>query len=129
MANINQLEMGEFISKHPHITVKKSLFGLSSKVVYEPTQSKVDVLRRDYDQAHGEQLRQLLAKPVVELEKEGQGSVPQSNIGSVRLEGCLSQDHQFVALQLLTYSDFMYKPMTDVLVYEGKDADVVARIL
>lgn len=36
-----------------------------------------------------------------------------------------SDDNQFAALQLFSYSDFEYRPITDVVYYEGADAEII----
>jgi len=49
--------------------------------------------------------------------------------GHFRLEFCLSDDHQFCALQLFRFSDFQYKPVFEPRFYEGKDAEYVTQLM
>ena len=50
------------------------------------------------------------------------------SMGNVKLEACLSDDHQFVATQLLSFQDFGYKPVTEMVVYTGKTAEAFAKL-
>jgi len=50
-------------------------------------------------------------------------------VGHYRLEVCLSDDHQFCALQLFRFADFQNAPVTEPLFYEGKDVETVAQLL
>ena len=52
-----------------------------------------------------------------------------ADMGNVRLEGCKSADRQFAALQLLRFSDFEYRPVTDVRFYEGRTAEIICAML
>lgn len=49
-------------------------------------------------------------------------------MGNMRLDTCISKDRQFVGAQLLRFVDFSYKPVTDMVVYEGKTAEAFAEL-
>lgn len=49
-------------------------------------------------------------------------------MGNVKMEACISDDHQFAAIQLLAFKDFDYKPVTEMKVYTGKAAAAFARL-
>ena len=131
MTNFNNLEMGEAISMHPHIIIKKSFFGLRKQLVYQLTQSPIDIIINDYSAENGALIEKVLMSPKDKLEKTAQsvGKVQKSAIANMRLEVCLSRDHQFAALQLFRFVDFKYQPLTDVHCFEGKNAALVAQVL
>ena len=41
---------------------------------------------------------------------------------------CLSDDHQFVATQLLAFKGFGYQPVTEMVTYTGKTAEAFAQL-
>ena len=55
--------------------------------------------------------------------------IKSSQIGGYRLQVAVSDDHQFAALQMFTFSDFQYRPMTDVKIYVGDRAKLISKIL
>ena len=130
MANIKNLEMAAAVFNHPDINIVKTLFGLSTKTVYSPTQSTVKAVRLDYDAEASTQLERVLKASDDELDHVVPDlGVKPTNMGNVRLEGCLSADRQFAALQLLRFSDFEYRPVTEPRFYEGHAAEIVSAML
>ena len=131
MSSIKSMEIAEALSNHQHITIKSSFFGLSRKVVYEPTQSPVKADIQEYTPTQGEQLERLLALPTDKLKKELQekGAPATAPIGQYRLETCLSADGQFAAVQLFRFSDFSYKPTSDFIAFEGEDAAILSSLI
>lgn len=129
MASINHLEMCDTVKALPQINIKKSMFGLSTKIVYTATGSKVNVQQQEYSVDAGTALARILKADTATvaslLEK---ANIQSSSIGNMRLEGCISEDRQFAAVQLLRFADFNYQPYSDVVVYEGKPAEAVARL-
>ena len=130
MPSIKNLEMAAAVSAYNHITVKKSMFGLSQKVIYEPTQSPLTAIVNDYTPTEGEKLERLLNLPLDKMVSEFQskGAPKSAPIGHFRLEVCLSDDHQFCALQLFRFSDFKNAPVFAPRFYEGKDAEAIAKL-
>ena len=121
--------MAAALSALPCITIKKSLF--STKAVYTPTQSQIKVVILEYSPSDGERVERLLAMP---LDKMGEdiaqkGKPLAKDNGNFRLEFCLSDDHQFCALQLFRFSDFVYHPVFDPRFYKGKDVETVALLM
>jgi pimeloyl-CoA synthetase len=49
-------------------------------------------------------------------------------MGNMKLQACISDDHQFVATQLLAFKDFGYKPVTEMKTYTGKTAEAFAQL-
>lgn len=129
MASINHLEMCDTVKALPQIKIKKSMFGLSTKIVYTTTGSKVNVEQQEYSAETGTKLHTILkadAASVADLLQKA--DIQPSAIGNMRLEGCVSEDRQFAAVQLLRFADFNYQPYSGVIVYEGKSAEAVARL-
>ena len=129
MASIKNLEMAAALSAYKNITIKKSLF--STKAVYEPTQSIVKPVVLEYTPTSGEYLAHLLSLPLDkmadELDKKGKPAT--APIGHFHLEVCLSDDHQFCALQLFRFMDFSYTPVFEPRFYEGQDVATIVKLL
>jgi hypothetical protein len=49
--------------------------------------------------------------------------------GHFRLELCLSDDHQFCALQMFRFGDFKYNPVFEPRFYEGTDAAYFTQLI
>ena len=129
MPSIKNLEMAAALSACQNITVKKSLF--STKAVYTPTQSPVKLVILEYTPADGEWMEHLLNLPLgkmaAELAQKGKPAVVP--IGHYRLEICLSDDHQFCALQLFRFVDFKYASVFEPRFYEGQDVEIIVRLI
>ncbi len=131
MSNIKTLEMAGAVSSKNYISIKKSFLGLSEKVIYEPTSSRVRAVRQEYSADEGKQLEQLMSLPLSRLEAElnAKGKPATSAVGSYQLQACLSDDRQFCAVQLFRFYDFMYHPLSDPRFFEGKEAETVSKLL
>ena len=129
MSSIKNLEMAAALSTYEHIEIKKSLF--STKAIYTPTQSQANAIILEYTPSEGERVEHLLDMPLDKMAADIQqkGKPAAGANGNFRLELCLSDDHQFCALQLFRFSDFQYKPVFEPRFYEGKDAEAVALLL
>ena len=130
MAKIQHMEMGATVMSLDEIKVKKGFLGLSVKLVYMPTNSAIKVKENEYSAEDGRRLESILATEPENIE-EAISKFPVSAIGmgNVKLQACISKDFQFAAVQLLSFQDFDYKPITDVCVYEGEAAKAIARLL
>lgn len=129
MSNINHLEMAAELTALPEITVKKSMFGLSTSVIYAPTNSKITTRQNEYSAESGERLEKILeAAPESVPGMIEKTKIQPASLGNIRLDICLSQDHQFAAVQLLRFADFTYHPLTDMKVYKGKAAEAIASL-
>ena len=131
MPSIKNLEMAVAVSLYEHINISKSFFGLSQKMVYTPTNSPVRIIINDYAPTEGERLEHLLGLPINEIEAElkAKGKPASTAIGHYRLECCLSEDHQFCALQLFRFADFKNSPVFAPRFCEGKDAEIIANLV
>ena len=129
MSSIKNLEMATALSAYQHIKNKKSLF--STKAVYTPTQSRARAIVLEYSPSEGERVERLLEMPLdkmaADIQEKGK---PATGVnGNFRLEFCLSDDHQFCALQLFRFGDFRYNPVFEPRFYEGKDVETIALLL
>ena len=129
MSSIKNLEMAAALFAYPYITIKKSLF--STKAVYSPTQSQIKVIILEYSSSEGERVERLLTMP---LDKMAEGIVQKGKPaaganGNFRLELCLSDDHQFCALQLFRFVDFLYHPVFEPRFYKDKDVETIALLV
>jgi len=131
MANIKNFEMSKELFSKSYLSVSKSFFGLSTRVVYNPTGSQLNGYSYEYTPEAGQRLQSLLSADESELDAVVQnfGKVNHSDIGAIRLEACISADRQFAALQLFTYSQYLSKPITDVKIYEGHAAETISSVI
>ena len=129
MSSIKNLEMAAALSAYQHIEIKKSLF--STKAIYTPTQSQAKAIILEYSPSEGERVARLLDMPLDKMAADIQqkGKPVAGANGNFRLEVCLSDDHQFCALQLLRFGDFQYNPVFEPRFYEGKDVEPITKLL
>lgn len=129
MAKINHLEMGADVMALNDIEVKKGFLGLSCKLIYKPTNSVIKIKEKEYSAEDGKKLGNILSAAPDDVETAiNKFPVSAINMGNVKLEACLSDDHQFVATQLLSFQDFGYKPVTEMVVYTGNTAEAFAKL-
>lgn len=123
--------MAKTVAANPNIEVKKRLFGLFSHVVYKPTRSTVMAHRYEYTAEEGERLKGLLDAKGEVLEQKLKALEPLHHVdlGNIELQTCYSVDHRFAALQLMNYKDLCYVPVTDVHVFEGREAQLIIDLL
>ncbi len=129
MAKINHLDMAPTVLGLDEVTVKKGFLGLSVKLVYNPTNSVIKIKEKEYSAEDGRKLTEILHTEPENVE-EAIAKFPVSAIGMgyVKLQACISDDHQFAAVQLLQFKDFDYKPSTDVHIYQGKAAEAFGKL-
>lgn len=129
MAKINHIEMGEDVMALNDVQVKKGFMGWSVKLIYKPTQSKIQIKEKEYTAEDGKKLQNILTAAPAEVETAiSKFPVSAISMGNFKLQACLSDDSQFAALQLLAYKDFSYKPVTEMKVYTGRTAEVFSRL-
>lgn len=121
--------MAAAVSAYQHIEIKKSLF--STKAVYVPTGSRIRATVLEYSPSEGERVERLLDMPLNKMDADiDEKGKPQAGAnGNFRLEVCLSDDHQFCALQLFRYTDFRYRPLSEPRFYEGTDVEYITKLL
>ena len=128
MSSIKNLDMAAAVSAYKNITIKKSLF--STKAIYTPTGSTVKAMALEYSLSEGEKMKRLLDMPLdkmtADIEQKGK---PKTGVNdNFRLEVCLSDDHQFCALQLFRFADFSYRPFYEPRFYEGTDVEYITKL-
>lgn len=124
MAKIKNLGMAEELLANPHISVRKSFFGMVTDFIYNPTGGIIKVVQKIYNPGDGDAIKRMLNLGVEGLKKglKDKGLPHPIDIGNMHLNICYTGDFQFVAMQMETFADFIYKPMTDLVVAEGEDA-------
>ena len=123
--------MANALLAHEKLSIKSTLFGLKKQLVYIPTGSPVKVIRDNY---HADAIAPL--QRIIESDGKGLAAavkafrVKKQPIGNVELDICISNDKNFVALQLLQFGDeYAYHPVTGPVFFEGEQAQLVAKIL
>ena len=132
MANISSLEMAKTITDNTNIEIVKSFWGLGKKLVYKPTQSKVNLSIKCFTPEVEHSVMALLSTPAKALADAAKRLGPKIkavDVSSCRLEACVSADRQFAAYQLFRYVDFGFQPISDVVTFEGEAAQIVTNIL
>lgn len=122
--------MADAVIGNNDIQITSTFFGLGEKATYLPTGSRINVRVYDYTSSDGERMASLLSKSIDEIAQIVKNGNLVSNvpIGNVRAETCVSADHKFLMVQLLRFIDFDYRPMSDVQVFVGPDAEVAASL-
>ena len=130
MANIKKLEMAAALMARPDIEISTSFFGLCTKAVYLPTRSPLIVKKNDYAPEAAARIQRLLDAPAGRVAVLARDlKLEKMDIGNVRLDVCVSKDHQFAALQMLRFGDYLYRPVGEPRFYEGDDAQAVASLV
>lgn len=130
MTKIKNLEMAATISNNNDIIINTSFFGLCEKATYVPTGSRVKAQTFEYSPINGERLGILLDSDTDEINRQlNRGvTVRATSVGNVRAEICQSDDRQFLAVNLLRFSNFRYDQVGEVKFFHGHDAEVVSRL-
>ena len=130
MTKIKKLEMAAAVSNEKDISVTESFFCLCEKAIYTPPGSRVQADTYEYSQSNGERLIALDDNGIKELEKELERGVivRATPVGHVRAEVCVSDDRQFLALNILKFSNFEYVPVRGPRLFRGHDAEVASRL-
>ncbi|MGM9708330.1 MAG: hypothetical protein ACI3ZB_01800 [Prevotella sp.] len=130
MAKIKNLHMADAVIGNNDIQITSTFFGLGEKATYLPTGSRINARVYDYTSSDGERMASLLSKSIDEIAQivKNGNLVANVPIGNIRAETCVSADHKFLMVQLLRFIDFDYRPMSDVQVFVGPDAEVAASL-
>ncbi len=129
MANIKNLRIWDTLRSDTRIKVNSSLFGLRSTAIYLPTNSILDARELEYTPADGERLKKIIETPRELLEEMIGDFRPTPTInGNYFVEVCVSRDGAFVALQLNQFERMSYEPVTPVLIFEGKEAQLISQL-
>lgn len=131
MASIKNLEMAETISNNPNIKISKGFLGIGSKATYTPTNSKLNALINYYSAEDAQAFVKLIKTAEGEVINQAKKMTPPAklSISNYRLEACVTDDQQFVAIQVLSYADFRNTPICDLKYFEGEAAQAIAALL
>lgn len=129
MAKIDHLEMGEQVKARQDIEMKKGFLGLSTKLIYKPTNSVIRIKENEYSTEDGRKLENILnTEPANVEEAIRKNPVSAAGTGNMKLQACISEDNQFAAVQLLAFKGFNYTPLTDVRFFTGKAVEALAQL-
>ncbi len=120
----------ESVALQPYITRKSTFFGLINRLVYAPTDSRLNFTSRYYAPIQREELKELFAlgDQVLETRLAKMNRFEQAMNGNLLVDCCVSADKQFVALQLKHFEQIDYQPISDVRFLQGESAMQAAKI-
>lgn len=123
--------MAETISNNPNIKISKGFLGIGSKATYTPTNSKLNAVINYYSAEDAQAYVKLINAAETEIASLAKKVTPPAklSISNYRLEACVTDDKQFVAIQVLSYADFRNTPICDVKYFEGEAAQAIAAML
>lgn len=120
----------ESVALQSYITRKSTFFGLINRLVYAPTDSRLNFTCRYYAPILREELKELFALGDQVLEKRlaKMNRFEQAVNGNLLVECCVSADKEFAALQLKHFEQIDYQPISDVRFLQGESAMQAAKI-
>lgn len=120
----------ESVALQSYITRKSSFFGLINRLVYAPTDSRLNFTCRYYAPILREELKELFALGDQVLEKRlaKMNRFEQAVNGNLLVECCVSADKEFAALQLKHFEQIDYQPISEVRFLQGESAMQAAKI-
>lgn len=120
----------ESVALQSYITRKSSFFGLINRLVYAPTDSRLNFTCRYYAPILREELKALFALGGQVLEKRlaKMNRFEQAINGNLLVECCVSADKEFAALQLKHFEQIDYQPISEVRFLQGESAMQAAKI-
>lgn len=120
----------ESVALQTYITRKSTFFGLFNRLVYAPTDSRLNFTCRYYAPILREELKELFALGGQVLEKRlaKMNRFEQAVNGNLLVECCVSADKEFAALQLKHFEQIDYQPISDVRFLQGESAMQAAKI-
>lgn len=129
MANIKNLQMWENICADARIRINKSMFGLRTTAIYGPTNSVIDANTYEYSPEDGKHIKRILEMPQEKMAEAINDYQPKTtDYGNYLAEVCLSRDKHFLIVQLFQFMKLNYEPATEVLIFEDKTAEMLARL-
>lgn len=120
----------ESVALQTYITRKSSFFGLINRLVYAPTDSRLNFTYRYYAPILREELKELFALggQVLENRLAKMNRFEQAVNGNLLVECCVSADKEFAALQLKHFEQIDYQPISEVRFLQGESAMQAAKI-
>ena len=131
MANIKKMEMAQTIFANENISVEKTFFGLKTKLTYKPTGGAVKAEEYDFTPDMGERMLKIIKTPANKLATaiHDAGKIATTPIGHFHLEACMSEDGLWAAMQMFRFTDFKYQPETEVIYFDGENAQKIIGLL
>ena len=121
--------MWHTICSDARISIKKSWLGLSTTAIYNKTNSIIAANIFEYSPTDGEKLKTVLESPHEQLDSTFSDFHPNKTVnGNFMVEVCVSQDGEFVAVLMNQFIRLGYEPVSDVLIFEGKEAQTVLQL-
>ena len=120
----------ESVALQSYITRRSTFFGLINRLVYAPTDSRLNFTYRYYAPILREELKELFALGGQVLEKRlaKKNRFEQAVNGNLLVECCVSADKEFAALQLKHFEQIDYQPISEVRFLQGESAMQAAKI-
>ena len=120
----------ESVALQTYITRKSTFFGLINRLVYAPTDSRLNFTCRYYAPILSEELKELFALggQVLEKRQAKMNRFEQAVNGNLLVECCVSADKEFAALQLKHFEQIDYQPISEVRFLQGESAMQAAKI-
>lgn len=120
----------ESVALQTYITRKSTFFGLITRLVYAPTDSRLNFTCRYYAPILREELKELFALggQVLENRLAKMNRFEQAVNGNLLVECCVSADKEFAALQLKHFEHIDYQPISEVRFLQGESAMQAAKI-
>ena len=120
----------ESVALQTYITRRSTFFGLINRLVYAPTDSRLNFTYRYYAPILREELKELFALGGQVLEKRlaKMNRFEQAVNGNLLVECCVSADKEFAALQLKHFEQIDYQPISEVRFLQGESAMQAAKI-
>ncbi len=129
MANIKNLQMWNTICNDLRINISKSFLGMKTNAVYPKTGSKIKAMTLEYSPSDGEHLKSILNMPIEQLSKSIGDYRPKPIVnGNYMMEICMSEDYEFIVLQLLQFNRLNYEPVSEPHFFEGNDAKIIGKM-
>ena len=120
----------ESVALQTYITRKSTFFGLINRLVYAPTDCRLNFTSRYYAPILREELKELFALwgQVLEKRLAKTNRFEQAVNGNLLVECCVSADKEFAALQLKHFEQIDYQPISEVRFLQGEPAMQAAKI-
>ena len=120
----------ESVALQSYITRRSTFFGLINRLVYAPTDSRLNFTCRYYAPILRKELKELFALGDQVLEKRlaKMNRFEQAVNGNLLVECCVSADKEFAALQLKHFEQIDYQPISEVRFLQGESAMQAAKI-
>ena len=120
----------ESVALQTYIIRKSTFFGLITRLVYAPTDSRLNFTYRYYAPILREELKELFALggQVLENRLAKMNRFEQAVNGNLLVECCVSADKEFAALQLKHFEQIDYQPISEVRFLQGESAMQAAKI-